>query len=211
MFSKAILRATRLSKIRMRKIILLIAASGLWMTGTVHASESEQAFIDQYHLDAQIHQIPGNEMLSDERLSEMFQVQARSMTICRGDFIPDGYVITRTTVDFNCGSWQHSDNAYILSLAPKDGSTFRTCAGYHSRVYDGFVIIANIYNTACNFGSGNSINGSTQVYADKYRSSFTVCANSPIPSNYTRGRHHFSVSCKVGTGMGNNAYVITRN
>ncbi|KDM92190.1 hypothetical protein EA58_07555 [Photobacterium galatheae] len=189
---------------------MLIAASGFWMTGTAHAIESEQAFIEQYHQDAQVYQIPGDQMLSDERLGDMFRAQARSMTICRGDFIPSGYVITRTTVDFNCGSWQHSDNAYILSLAPKDGSTFKTCAGYHSRVYDGFVIIANIYNAACNFGSGISVNGSTQVYADKYRSSFTVCANSPIPSNYSVGRHIYEPSCRVGSGINKNAYVITR-
>ncbi|QUJ67675.1 hypothetical protein KDD30_00335 [Photobacterium sp. GJ3] len=194
-----------------RKFMPLMAFSGFCMTGTAYASDSEQAFIEQYHLDAQIHQVPGNEMLSDDRLSEMFQAQARSLKICRGDFIPAGYVITSTTVDFNCGSWQHSDNAYILSLAPTDGSTFKTCAGYHSRVYDGFVIIANIYNPACNFGSGNSVNGSTQVYADKYRSRFTVCANSPIPSNYTLGRHHFSINCRVGSSMSNNAYEITRN
>ncbi|UIP27748.1 hypothetical protein [Photobacterium sp. TLY01] len=191
-------------------LALFMAGCALGTTNSF-AGDAEQSFIEQYHLDAQIHQIPGDQMLSDERLSEMFQAQSRRMTICRGDFIPDGYVITGTTVNFDCGSWQHSDNAYILTVAPKDGSRFNTCAGYHSRVYDGFVIIANIYNPACNFGSGNSVNGSTQVYADKYRSRFTVCANSPIPSNYTLGRHHFSISCRVGSSMSNNAYEITRN
>ncbi|WP_120513549.1 hypothetical protein [Photobacterium salinisoli] len=190
-------------------LALLMAGCALATTNSF-AGDAEQSFIDQYHMDAQIHQIPGDQMLSDERLSDMFQAQSRRMTICRGDFIPDGYVITGTTVNFDCGSWQHSDNAYILTVAPKDGSRFNTCAGYHSRVYDGFVIIANIYNPACNFGSGNAVNGSTQVYADKYRPSFTVCANSPIPANYTRSRHHFSTSCRVGIGMANNAYVITR-
>ncbi|MBD8514711.1 hypothetical protein L6J37_17550 [Photobacterium sp. WH77] len=194
----------------LKHTLALLMAGCVLGTTSSHAGDEEQSFIDQYHMDAQIHQIPGDQMLSDERLSDMFRAQSRRMTICRGDFIPDGYVITSTTVNFDCGSWQHSDNAYILTVAPKDGSRFNTCAGYHSRVYDGFVIIANIYNPACNFGSGNSVNGSTQVYADKYRSSFTVCANSPIPANYTRSRHHFSTSCRVGIGMGNNAYVITR-
>lgn len=110
-------------------LALLIAGSVFGSTGS-HAGTAEQSFIDQYHMDAQIHQIPGDQMLSDQRLSDMFRAQSRRMTICRGDFIPDGYVITGTTVNFDCGSWQLAAQRQCLH---SDRSSEERCIIQHLR------------------------------------------------------------------------------
>ncbi|MEM8535583.1 MAG: hypothetical protein AAGF95_32430 [Chloroflexota bacterium] len=70
--------------------------------------------------------------------------QASRLVICKGQTVPDNYVITAHTYSFSCPGTPFLENAWVIQIP---GDTARVCQG--QKLPDGYVITASVYTVSC--------------------------------------------------------------